>query len=79
VLAPSLVVSYSHDDAAIDRTIHVIGEALRVYRRALDEGIDRYLEGRPVRPVFRRRDELVPPPPSEADRPLPHHESLGEA
>jgi hypothetical protein len=26
---------------------------LAVYRRALDEGVDRYLRGRPVKPVFR--------------------------
>lgn len=53
VLAPSLVVSYSHSDADIDRTIEVIGEALYVYRRALDEGVEKYLVGRPVKPVFR--------------------------
>ena len=27
--------------------------ALSVYRRALDDGVDRYLRGRPVKPVFR--------------------------
>lgn len=55
VLAPSLIVTYSHSDADIDRTVEVIGAALVVYRRALDQGIDRYLESRPVRPVFRKR------------------------
>jgi hypothetical protein len=25
-----------------------------MYRKALDEGIDKYLEGRPVKPVYRR-------------------------
>jgi glutamate-1-semialdehyde 2,1-aminomutase len=54
VLAPSLVVSYSHSDADIDRTIEVIGESLYIYRKALDEGIQKYLIGRPVKPVFRR-------------------------
>jgi glutamate-1-semialdehyde 2,1-aminomutase len=52
VLAPSLVVSYSHAEADIDRTVEVVAEALPVYRRALDEGIDRHLVGRPVRPVM---------------------------
>ena len=53
VLAPSLVVSYSHDEAAVDRTLEAIDGAMAVYRCALDEGIGRYLEGRPVKPVMR--------------------------
>jgi glutamate-1-semialdehyde 2,1-aminomutase len=54
VVAPSFVVSYSHTDEDIDRTIEIVGEALVVYRKALDEGVDKYLIGRPVRPVFRK-------------------------
>jgi glutamate-1-semialdehyde 2,1-aminomutase len=45
---PSLVVSYSHGDAEIDRTVEAIRGALEVYRRALESGVDRFLEGRPV-------------------------------
>jgi glutamate-1-semialdehyde 2,1-aminomutase len=56
VLAPSFVVSYSHSDADIDRTVESVGKALQVYRRALDEGIARYLPGRPVKPVMRERN-----------------------
>ncbi|MGH6624617.1 MAG: glutamate-1-semialdehyde 2,1-aminomutase, partial [Burkholderiaceae bacterium] len=54
VLAPSLMVSYTHDDAAIDATIEAIDRALEVYRRALDEGVEKYLVGRPLKPVYRR-------------------------
>jgi len=54
VLAPSLVVSYAHDDDAIDRTLAAFDGALAVYRRALDDGVERYLVGRPVQPAFRR-------------------------
>jgi glutamate-1-semialdehyde 2,1-aminomutase len=56
LLMPSLVVSYSHSDADIQRTVDGVAAALQVYRRALEEGIDRYLEGRPVKPVFRRHN-----------------------
>jgi glutamate-1-semialdehyde 2,1-aminomutase len=56
VLMPSLVVSFAHSDDDIDRTIEAVGEALAVYRRALDGGIERFLEGRPVQPVFRPRN-----------------------
>lgn len=54
VIAPSFVVSYSHSDRDIDRTIDAVGEALAIYRKALDEGIEKYLIGRPVKPVFRK-------------------------
>jgi glutamate-1-semialdehyde 2,1-aminomutase len=54
ILAPSFVVSYSHGEAEIDRTVEAVSEALAVYRAALTHGIDRYLVGRPVKPVFRR-------------------------
>jgi glutamate-1-semialdehyde 2,1-aminomutase len=54
VIAPSFVVSYSHTERDIDRTLEIIGEALMVYRRALADGAEKYLQGRPVKPVFRR-------------------------
>ncbi|HET6328357.1 MAG TPA: glutamate-1-semialdehyde 2,1-aminomutase, partial [Planctomycetaceae bacterium] len=53
ILAPSFVVSFSHSDRDIDLTIDAVAEALSVYRRALDEGVERYLVGPPVKPVFR--------------------------
>jgi glutamate-1-semialdehyde 2,1-aminomutase len=54
VIAPSLVVSFSHTDADIDRTVETIGESLQVYRRALEDGVEHFLIGRPVKPVFRK-------------------------
>jgi glutamate-1-semialdehyde 2,1-aminomutase len=53
VLAPSFVVSYSHSDADIERTADAIFGAHVIYRKALDEGVERYLVGRPVKPVYR--------------------------
>jgi glutamate-1-semialdehyde 2,1-aminomutase len=54
VLIPSLVVSYSHTDEDIDLTVAAIDGALEVYRRALDDGVERYLIGRPSQTVYRR-------------------------
>lgn len=54
VMAPSLVVSFSHDNAAIDATIQAFSEALVVYSEALEHGPDRYLRSRPSKPVFRK-------------------------
>lgn len=53
LLAPSFIVSYAHTDADIDRTIEATHGALEIYRQALDVGVDKYLVGRPVKPVMR--------------------------
>jgi glutamate-1-semialdehyde 2,1-aminomutase len=54
VLGPSFVVSYSHRDEDIDRTIDAVAGACAVYARALADGVERYLVGRPLKPVMRR-------------------------
>jgi glutamate-1-semialdehyde 2,1-aminomutase len=56
LLAPSFVVSHAHAEGDIDETIAVVDEALAVYRRAVDEGVEHVLEGRPVSSVHRRRN-----------------------
>jgi len=56
VIAPSFVVSFSHTEADIDRTADVIHDALVIYRKALDEGVEKVLIGRPVKPVNRERN-----------------------
>lgn len=55
VLAPSFIVSYSHSDDDIDRTVEAIDGALGIYARALEDGVHQYLIGRPSRHVFDRK------------------------
>jgi glutamate-1-semialdehyde 2,1-aminomutase len=54
LLMPSLVVSYSHSDKDVDVTVEKIYDALGVYKKALNEGIEKYLIGRSVKPTFRK-------------------------
>lgn len=54
VLAPSFVVSYSHSDADVARTVEAVHAALITYRKALQDGVENLLDGRPVKPVARR-------------------------
>lgn len=54
ILAPSLIISYSHSDEDVERTIAAIDGALDFYGRALEDGVEKYLVGGPVAPVFRR-------------------------
>jgi glutamate-1-semialdehyde 2,1-aminomutase len=55
VLMPSLVDSYSHSDSDVDKTIEAIDGALGVYAKALEDGVEGHLVGRPSRHVFDRR------------------------
>jgi glutamate-1-semialdehyde 2,1-aminomutase len=54
VLMPWIAVSYAHGDAELDITLDAARKALTVYRQALDNGVDAFLEGAPIRPVFRK-------------------------
>ncbi len=54
LLMSSSIVSYAHSDKDIEQTVERISEALVVYKKALDEGIEKYLVGDPIKPVFRK-------------------------
>ena len=43
VIAPSFVVSYSHGESDIDRTVEAVSESLQIYRQALTGDVSRYL------------------------------------
>lgn len=54
VLMPAIALSLAHGDTELDLTLEAARAALRVYAKALDEGIGGYLVGPAVRPVFRK-------------------------
>lgn len=55
VLAPSFIVSYSHEEDDIDHTVEAIQRAAAVYRRAIEAGsTDGLLIGAPTKVVYRR-------------------------
>jgi len=54
ILMPSLVVSYAHQDADVEYTLEAIDGALEIYARALEDGVERHLVGRPSQPVYRQ-------------------------
>ena len=54
VIMPSLVVSYSHSDADIDATIEALDQAMFIYGKALQEGVEKYLVGRPSKIPYRK-------------------------
>jgi glutamate-1-semialdehyde 2,1-aminomutase len=54
VLMPSLVVSYSHAEEDIDRTVDAVRGALKIYAQAMEDGAEKHLVGRPSKVVYRR-------------------------
>jgi len=59
VIAPSFVISLAHCDLDIQHTAEAVYEAHIVYRKALDEGVQNYLAGRPVKPVNRKYNTSI--------------------
>jgi glutamate-1-semialdehyde 2,1-aminomutase len=59
VLMPSLAVSYTHADDDIDKAIDAVDDALGIYTRALDGGVERFLIGRPSQVIYRRFNNSV--------------------
>lgn len=58
VIAPNLVLSYAHKEKDIDQTVEIFHEALGIYQKAITEGVENYLEGESVQPVYRRWNQL---------------------
>lgn len=54
ILIPYIAVSLAHRVEDIDRTVEAAAEAFALYARALEDGVEKYLRGAAVKPVFRR-------------------------
>ena len=53
ILMPYIVPSFAHTPSDVDRTIDAARGAFKTYAKALNDGWEKYLEGEPVKPVFR--------------------------
>lgn len=54
VLMSWIAVSLSHGETELNLTFEAARNALQVYAKALTDGVDKYLEGPAVKPVFRK-------------------------
>ena len=54
VLMPWMAVAYRHGEAELKRTEEALQKAMSVCARAKSEGVDKYLQGPVIKPVFRR-------------------------
>lgn len=54
VLMPWIALSYRHGEKELAATERAMDQAFTVYRRAMEEGVDKYLKGPIIKPVFRK-------------------------
>lgn len=54
VLMPWIALSYRHGEEELRLTAQALDAALPVYRKAVEDGVERYLVGPAIKPVFRR-------------------------
>ncbi|MBF0547078.1 MAG: glutamate-1-semialdehyde 2,1-aminomutase [Candidatus Riflebacteria bacterium] len=54
VLIPWIALCYSHSEKELEITLGALRKALKVYSLALEDGVEKYLLGRPIKPVFRK-------------------------
>ena len=59
VISPSLVISYAHTNADVAKTIDAFDGALGVYARALADGVERHLVGKPSDIVYRAYNKVA--------------------
>jgi glutamate-1-semialdehyde 2,1-aminomutase len=54
VLMPWIALSWRHGNEELALTERALDAALAIYAKALEDGVDRYLQGPVIKPVFRK-------------------------
>ena len=54
VLMPYIAVSYAHQAEELQQTLIAASHALNIYKKALHDGIEKYLRSAVIKPVFRK-------------------------
>ena len=54
VLMPWVSISYRHNQKTLKKTLRALEKTMIVYKKALKNGIKKYLKGHTVKPVFRK-------------------------
>ena len=55
VLIPWVSMAYAHQKEEMEITLDAVRKSLKVYQEALTNGLDRYLVGKSIKPVFRMK------------------------
>jgi glutamate-1-semialdehyde 2,1-aminomutase len=56
ILMPWIALSFAHGEKELDMTLSATRNSLYIYKRALNEGCNKFLFGKTIKPVFRTRN-----------------------
>lgn len=56
VLMSWISTSLSHQDIELDITLEAVRKSLNIYKRALNDGVEKYLQSDVIKPVFRKHN-----------------------
>lgn len=56
VLMPWIALSYAHGDKELEMTKNALEKTFEVYKKAVDDGYEKYLVGNVIKPVFRKHN-----------------------
>jgi glutamate-1-semialdehyde 2,1-aminomutase len=54
VMIPWIAISYAHGEKELELTKKALESSFKVYKKAVDEGYEKYLIGDVIKPVFRK-------------------------
>ena len=54
ILMPWISISYAHNKQTLKKTLIALGKVLKIYKKALGKGVEKYLKGHVIKPVFRK-------------------------
>jgi glutamate-1-semialdehyde 2,1-aminomutase len=54
ILMPWIALSYSHGEKELIKTKLAVIKTFKIYKKAVDEGFEKYLDGDVIKPVFRK-------------------------
>lgn len=54
IMMPWISIAYRHNNKTLDKTLNSLEKTFFVYKKALEKGVNRYLKGHVIKPVFRK-------------------------
>ncbi len=54
ILMPWISIAFRHNDKVLDKTLSSLDRVLFTYKKALKNGVKKFLKGHVIKPVFRK-------------------------
>ena len=54
ILMPWISIAFRHSDSSLKKTLIALEKTLYIYKKALKNGVRKYLKGHVIKPVFRK-------------------------